>query len=69
MSSTTKVITDFDEFKNETDREEFRYVVPDFRFNKRFDRLSTLSEGQKKKTEVSLSMNVVISDVPTEKML
>lgn len=51
MSSTTKVITDFDEFKNETDREEFRYVVPDFRFNKRFDRLSTLSEGQKKKTE------------------
>ena len=51
VSSTTKVITDFDEFKNETDREEFRYVVPDFRFNKRFDRLSTLSEEQKKKTE------------------
>lgn len=51
VSSTTKVITDFDEFKNETDREEFRYVVPDFRLNKRFDRLSTLSEEQKKKTE------------------
>lgn len=68
MSSTTKVITDFDEFKNETDREEFRYVVPDFRFNKRFDRLSTLSEEQKKKRSF-FAMNVVISDVPTEKML
>ena len=28
VSSTTKVITDFEQFKAELDREEFRYVVP-----------------------------------------
>ena len=28
VSSTTKVITDFNEFKEECEREEFRYVVP-----------------------------------------
>lgn len=34
VSSTTKVLTDFDRFTEEVDREEFRYAVPDFRLNK-----------------------------------
>ena len=51
VSSTTKVITDFDELVKETDREEFRYVVPDFRLNKAWERLDALSPGQKEKLE------------------
>ena len=34
VSSTTKVLTDFQQFVEEVNREEFRYVVPDFRLNK-----------------------------------
>lgn len=51
VSSTTKVITDFGEFQNEVDRDEFQYVVPDFRLNKDFDKLNNLSENQKDKVE------------------
>ena len=51
ISSTTKVITDFDKFSAELDRDEFRYVVPDFRLNKAFDRLDGLSGKQKDKVE------------------
>ena len=51
VSSTTKVITDFDLFSAELDRDEFRYVVPDFRLNKAFDRLGALSQKQKDKVE------------------
>lgn len=51
VSSTTKVLTDFDELVKELDREDFSYVVPDFRLNKRFDRLEDLSEQQKNKVE------------------
>lgn len=51
VSSTTKVITDFDKFKAELDREEFRYVVPDFRLNRQFDKLNALTETQKQKVE------------------
>ena len=51
VSSTTKVLTDFDELVKELDREDFSYVVPDFRLNKRFDRLGNLSEHQKNKVE------------------
>ena len=51
MSSTTKVLTDFSEFKNELNREEFRYVVSDFRLNKSFDNLKALSQHQKEKVE------------------
>ena len=51
VSSTTKVITDFDQFSAELDRDEFRYVVPDFRLNKAFDRLRALSQKQKDKVE------------------
>lgn len=51
VSSTTKVLTDFLEFENELNREDFRYVVPDFRLNKSFDKLKALSQHQKDKVE------------------
>ena len=51
VSSTTKVITDFEQFEAELDRDEFRYVVPDFRLNKQFDKLNTLTDAQKQKVE------------------
>ena len=51
VSSTTKVITDFKEFEAELNRDEFRYVVPDFRFNKQFDKLNALTDAQKQKVE------------------
>lgn len=51
VSSTTKVLTDFDDFEAELNRPEFEYVVPDFRLNKRFDRLSALTQMQKDKVE------------------
>ncbi len=52
VSSTTKVLTDFDELVKELDRGDFSYVVSDFRLNKRFDRLENLSEQQKNKVEL-----------------
>ncbi len=51
VSSTTKVLTDFRQFSEETMRSDFRYAVPDFRLNKCFDKLELLSEEQKNKTE------------------
>ena len=51
VSSTTKVLTDFRDFRKELEREEFSYVVPDFRLNKAFDRLSGLSAAEKDKVE------------------
>ena len=51
ISSTTKVLTDFEALKKETDREDFRYVVPDFRLNKAYEKLNTLTEPQKDKVE------------------
>lgn len=51
VSSTTKVLTDFDDFKKELEREEFRYVVPDFRLNKQFEKLDRLSQKEKEKVE------------------
>ena len=51
VSSTTKVITDFKGFEDELNREEYSYVVPDFRLNKEFDKLNALSERQKRKVE------------------
>ena len=42
VSSTTKVLTDFNEFLQEVKKEDFRYVVPDFRLNKAFDKLFKL---------------------------
>ncbi|SHN00034.1 hypothetical protein SAMN05720472_2931 [Fibrobacter sp. UWR3] len=51
ISSTTKVITDFGQFVAELNRDEFRYVVPDFRLNRQIDKLSTLTDAQKQKVE------------------
>ena len=51
VSSTTKVLTEFSQFRAELDRPEFRFVVPDFRLNKAFDALSALSQPQKDKVE------------------
>lgn len=51
VSSTTKVITQFDSFLEEVNREEFKYIVPDFRLNKSFENLKLMSETQKQKTE------------------
>lgn len=51
VSSTTKVLTDFADFKEELNRPEFEYVVPDFRLNKDFARLSALTQMQKDKVE------------------
>ena len=51
VSSTTKVLTRFEELQQELDREEFRYVVPDFRLNKRVDELNALSASRKNKVE------------------
>ena len=49
ISSTTKVLTDFQDFLNEVNREDFRYIVPDFRLNKVFDKLNLMSQHQKDK--------------------
>ena len=51
VSSTTKVLTEFDRLQQELDREDFRFVVPDFRLNKAFDRLNVLPQSQKDKVE------------------
>ena len=51
VSSTTKVLTDPQAFQAEVRRPEFRYVVPDFRLNKSFDALDTLSQPEKDKVE------------------
>lgn len=51
VSSTTKVLREFERFEAELDREEFRYAVPDFRLNKAYDRLFALPERSKQKVE------------------
>ena len=51
ISSTTKVLTDFEVFRHEVERDDFRYVVPDFRLNKQMDQLDTLTQIQKDKVE------------------
>lgn len=51
VSSTTKVLMDFGQLLDEVNRGDFRYVVPDFRLNKSFDKWRTLSQAQKDKVE------------------
>ena len=51
VSSTTKVLTDLEALKKEIGRDDFRYVVPDFRLNKAYEKLNTLTESQKDKVE------------------
>ena len=50
VSSTTKVLIDFEQLKHEMNRNDFLYV-PDFRLNKELDKLNRLSEKQKDKVE------------------
>ncbi len=51
ISSTTKVLTDFEDLKAELNRSEFKYVVPDFRLNKSIEKLGTLTQEEKDKVE------------------
>lgn len=51
VSSTTKVLTKWQELESELARDEFKYVVPDFRLNKSLDNLSALPEELKDKVE------------------
>lgn len=51
VSSTTKVILDFDILLNEIRNEDFRYVVPDFRLNKDFVNFNKLNQIEKNKVE------------------
>jgi hypothetical protein len=51
VSSTTKVLKDFAQFECELNRDEFSYVVPDFRLNKQFAKLNALTPAQKQKVE------------------
>lgn len=51
VSSTTKVITDFEQFKDELDCNDYSFVVPDFRLNKEIDKLKQLTKEQKEKVE------------------
>ena len=51
ISSTTKVLTNFADLKAELNRQEFKYVVPDFRLNKSIEKLSTFTQVEKDKVE------------------
>lgn len=51
ISSTTKVLTHFPELLRELSREEFRFVVPDFRLNKDLNDLCSLDPKLKQKVE------------------
>ena len=51
VSSTTKVLTEFEKFLDEVKRDEFLYIVPDFRLNKAFDKWNTLTCSQKDRVE------------------
>lgn len=51
VSSTTKVLTDFALFEAELRKEDFRFVVPDFRLNKQFENLNALPLDLKNKVE------------------
>lgn len=51
VSSTTKVLTDFAQLRDEVNRKEFRFVVPDFRLNKDLDNLMLLDDSEKSKIE------------------
>ncbi len=51
VSSTTKVLENFDEFNRELNREEFSYVVPDFRLNPKTELLGTVVPQNRRKVE------------------
>ena len=60
VSSTTKVLTEFGQLQDEINRDEFRYVVPDFRLNKAWSKKIKLN---------FFVMNVVGLDVRTENIV
>ncbi len=47
VSSTTKVLTEFAELRQELEKPQFRYVVPDFRLNPALEQLRTPAAGAK----------------------
>jgi hypothetical protein len=51
VSSTTKVLNDFSLLRRELEREEFDFVVPDFRLNRALGELAALPQRLKDKTE------------------
>ena len=51
VSSTTKVLTDFRDLEKELNKDEFRYVVPDFRLNTAMEKLTKLPRELKDKVE------------------
>ena len=51
VSSTTKVLTDINDLKTELEREEFEYVVPDFRLNRKLAEAGVLRDDLKRKVE------------------
>ena len=51
VSSTTKVLADFEQLLDEVNRAAFHFVVPDFRLNKRLDKLGQMNAVQKAKVE------------------
>lgn len=51
VSSTTKVLTSFEDFETELKREEFKFVVLDYRLNREWDELDSLPQEHKAKTE------------------
>ena len=51
VSSTTKVIINFEGLLIELNNKDFKYVVPDFRLNKAFDKFESLNQSQKDKME------------------
>lgn len=52
VSSTTKVLTEYAQLQAELDREEFLFVVPDFRLNMQKGQLDDLSMQEKDKVEL-----------------
>lgn len=51
VSSTTKVLSAFEDFRREAQRSAFRYIVPDFRLNRAFQQLNALPPDLKAKVE------------------
>lgn len=51
VSSTTKVLAEEEDLRKELDREEFSYVVPDFRLNKERTFFQSLEQNRKDKVE------------------
>ena len=60
VSSTTKVLTEFQQLRQELEREEFRYVVSDFRLNRAFDRLEALPAPLERQGGISVQRMLLV---------